>query len=352
MPDLRNEPMSDTPLRNVAIVGLGQIGSRFDSEPGRSTVWTHAGAYLARPDLFRIAGACEIDAANVAAFEARCPGVPVFADLGAMLESARPEIVSICTPAPTHAGILTRVAEAPGLRAIWCEKPLSTDAADGARMVEACRARGIHLVVSYVRRWSPLWEGARAQIEAGAVGVVQCVRIALPNRLWSMGSHAVDLLAFLGGPIDAVVPLPIPALDEQGEPAVGGFFRFGRGGYGLFQVTGWKHDYIVEGEIVGNAGRLTVREDIGTIALESFAPSTRYAGYRELGVARTESGLVPPDHSPFVAIAGEIDELLRGTRARPRCDGADALATQNALEALASGRRGHEILTASGVKHG
>lgn len=319
---------------NAAIVGLGQVGSRFDAEPGRKAVWSHAGAYLARPDLYRLAGACEVDAANIAAFSLRCAAVPVFPDLGEMLASAKPEVVSVCTPAQTHAQIVRRIAQDPNVRAIWCEKPLDADLEAARDMVAACAASGKRLVVSYVRRWHPVWVQARARIDAGAVGRVRSVRIALPNRVLSMGSHAIDLISFLGGPLADPLPFVLPELAEEGEPAVSAFVRLRAGGFGLYQVTGWKRNYLVEGEVVGDDGRLVVREDTGTLALERFAPSARYSGYRELQTPRTERIEIRDDHSPFVAIALEIDELLRGTRKDATCDGAQALEAQTVLGAL------------------
>ena len=320
---------------SAAVVGLGQVGSRFDAEPGRKTVWSHVGAYLALPETFRLAAACEIDCGNVEAFSQRCTDVPVFGDVAEMLAVAKPAVVSVCTPAQTHSAIVRQIAKDPNVRAIWCEKPLDADIDAARAMVAACADQGKRLVVSYVRRWNPVWVAARKHIEAGAVGRVRSVRIALPNRVLSMGSHAIDLIAFLGGPLDAVVPFVLPELAEEGEPAVSAFVRLRAGGFGLYQVTGLKHNYLVEGEIVGDTGRMTVREDLAWISLEHFAPSVRYKGYRELEPPKVEKIEIAADFSPFVAIAREIDALLRGVRVRATCDGQQAFETQTVVDALA-----------------
>lgn len=320
----------NTPAR-VAIIGLGRIGSRFDEEPNRKTIWSHAGAYLARPYLFKLAAACDVDADNASKFAARCPDVPVVGDVKEMLELAKPSVVSICTPADIHAQNLDQVLQCETVRAVWCEKPLATTPRDGAAMIEAARNRGVNLVISYVRRWTPIWMKASEIVRSGALGTVRVVRIAIPNRLWSMGSHAVDLIEYIGGPIAEVQPFSIPELNEEGELAAAAFFRYVNGGYGIFQVTGWKANYIVEGEIIGDAGRLTICENQGTITLEHFETSQRYAGYRELGSPNIEQINVPEDFSPFVAIVDEIGELLAGARRRPTSDGQTALAVQSAL---------------------
>ncbi len=321
------------PLK-AAIVGLGKIGSRFDAEPGRKAVWSHAGAYLARPDLFTLSAACEVSPDNAAMFAERCPKVPIFRSVAEMLNAANPNVVSICTPAESHAAVLNEVLKADSVRAIWCEKPLAMSAKDAQGMVEACRARGVILIVSFVRRWLPVWKRARDLANGHAIGTVRSVRVAIPNRLWSMGSHGVDLVRYLGGVTDAIAPFALPELTEEGEPAAAAMFRFARGGYGLFQVTGWKANYLVEGEIIGDEGRMLVREDRGTITIERFEKSPRYDGYREPGEAQTEHVTMAEDFSPFVAIAEEIAGLLSGKTDSPTCDGAEAFAVQVALETM------------------
>src|SRR5437762_13058932 len=85
-------------LRAV-IVGLGQAGSRFDEEPGRTSVWSHAGAYLHLAKRFELCAAAEPSPLNAEAFAARCPQIPIVSNVHELVERHRPEIASICTPA-------------------------------------------------------------------------------------------------------------------------------------------------------------------------------------------------------------------------------------------------------------
>lgn len=331
------------------VVGVGKVGSRFDEEPGRRAVWSHVGAYLARAASFRLVGACDPDHANANAFRRRCPSVPVFAELSASLAEIRPTIVSICTPADQHATMIEQSLNCSSVRAIWCEKPLTTNTEDGAKIVNACASQGVHLLVSYTRRWMPIWRRAREIVESGSLGTARVVRISLPNRILSIGSHAIDLLRFLGGEIVDASPFALPALEQEGESAFAGMFRLRGGAYGIFQVTGWKANYLVEAEVVGDEGRIIVREDLDTITFERFEKSFRYAGYRELGAAAVERIATGPTFSPFVAIADEIASLLTGANKESTCSGHAALAVDKILERMTS-TPGKAV--GSGVNHG
>jgi predicted dehydrogenase len=325
------------------VVGLGRIGSRFDEERGRRTVWTHAGAYSALADRFELAGACELDAGARNKFAQRFPTVPTYGQLEEVIAATAPDVASICTPPDTHREVLDVLLRAPGLRVVWCEKPMSATLVDAEDMRRAAEAHGVTLVVSHVRRWTPLWQRARALVAGGAVGKVRCIRVAMPNRLWSIGSHAVDLLLFLGGPYAEVQPFAIPALDEEGEPAIAAFFTFTNGAYGLLQLNGMKRALMVEAEIIGDGGRLHIREDRGTVALERFRPSKRFAGYDQLAEETIETCETLADMSPFVAIANDVADLARDPALRPLCGASEALEVQRALaamEAIAAPKQG------------
>jgi predicted dehydrogenase len=322
----------------AAVIGLGQAGSRFDEEPGRTTVWSHTGAYLHLLDRFELCAAVEPSGANAAAFAARCPEIPVVSSVAELVERYRPEISSICTPAQTHATVLFELIKHPDLRMIWCEKPLSASLDEARQMVDACTAHGVRLMVSYNRHWSPLWRRVVDLLRAGAVGTIRSLRVALPNRLFSIGSHAVDLAIMLGGPIETVVALPVPALREEGEPAVAALLNYRSGASGIVQVTGLKHQLVVEAEVFGDDGRLLAREDVNTVSIEKFETSRRYQGYRQLAAARVEHVEEPVDFSPFIAMAENAADSL-SANVPLACDGETALEVQRVIELMAATAR-------------
>jgi predicted dehydrogenase len=223
------------------------------------------------------------------------------------------------------------VFAAPGVKLVWCEKPLAASLDEAGRLVNSAARRGVAVVVSYVRRWLPLWQRVKERVRSGAIGHVASIRVAMPNRLFSIQSHAVDLALFLGGAPRAFGAMAVSALAEDGEPAAVIAIDFASGAYGIVQPTGMRAQLLIEAEIVGNDGRLRAAEHDGRIALERFAPSRRFAGYRELANAEIEEAGTFADFSPFAAIAGAIDEASRTGNLAALDNGADALKVQEIL---------------------
>lgn len=328
-------------LLAAAVIGLGKAGSRFDEEPGRLAPWSHTGAYLHLADRFRIVGAADPDPGNAERYRARCPGVPIFPSAAAMLAETRPDVVSICTPATHHRADLETALACPSVKAVWCEKPLATSLGDAEAMVGAATARGVPMVVTYNRRWLPLWNKTRELLRSGAIGDLVCIRVAVPNRIHSKGSHAIDLVRYLAGDPVSVVAQNLPQLVEAGEPAAAALFGFASGAYGILQITGFKAQLVDECELIGSKGRLFVREDSSRLIIERFDKHPEYEGYQRLVAAGEGRFSSLAQFSAFAAAAAELAELARSPRMGGTSDGDSALRTQHLIErVLAASRNG------------
>jgi predicted dehydrogenase len=329
--------MSKTPRQKlrVGIVGLGQVGSRFDEEAGRKTIWTHTGAYLEHADRYDIVAATDPDAGNAAAFQQRVPQAKISKSVAAMLSDNELDVVSICTPAEHHTVAFTEIAAAAGIKGIWCEKPLAADL-NSAREMARSAPTDIPIAVSYVRRWMPLWRELVDMIAAGAVGRIRSIRVAMPNRLFSIGSHAIDLALMLGGEVEEVSGLMLPDMHEEGEPAVAATLRFRSGALGIVQVTGLKHNLIIEAEVIGDDGRVLASELTGELRIEHFESSKGYDGYRVPGRADVKRAANFDNFSPFVAIAAEIADLVESKIGKPACGINEALSGMEIIDQLGS----------------
>jgi myo-inositol 2-dehydrogenase/D-chiro-inositol 1-dehydrogenase len=150
------------PVR-VAVLGLGRIGRM------------HADLLAREVDGAEVAVAADVVDAAVAAVAGRL-GVDGSTDPAAALARDDVDAVAICTPTPTHVGLLAAAARAG--KAIFCEKPVSLDLADTDRGLAAAAEAGVALQVGFNRRFDPGHAAVRDAVASGEVGAPELVRIS------------------------------------------------------------------------------------------------------------------------------------------------------------------------------
>lgn len=141
------------PLR-VGIVGCGNISSNHLAAFEKITNTT-------------VIGVCDVDI-NRARATAKAWNVEHALDSVEALLDLGLDIVSVCTPHPTHEEVVLAAAAA-GVN-VLCEKPIAVDLASAQRMVVACDAAGVKLGVLFQRRFWPAAQQLRAAIDDGTLG--------------------------------------------------------------------------------------------------------------------------------------------------------------------------------------
>lgn len=151
-------------------------------------------------------------------------GVPVFATVEHLVHSGRAQVVLVCTPHPQHAGPAIEALEA-GAH-VLVEKPLASSVEDCDRMIGCARANRRSLGMISQRR---LYPAVRRMHKAVAEGKIGHPALAVATLLgwrgedyyasdpwrgsWSgegggvllnQGSHLVDILQWIMGPIAEV----------------------------------------------------------------------------------------------------------------------------------------------------
>ncbi|CAH0128638.1 1,5-anhydro-D-fructose reductase [Arthrobacter sp. Bi26] len=146
-------PVTARPLR-IGIAGCGAISRN------------HLEAFRALDDV-AIVGVCDIDLQR-AQDTAEAWGIPAAVNTVEELLGLDLDIVSVCTPHPTHQDVVLQAAAA-GVH-VLCEKPIATDLASAERMVKACDDAGVKLGVLFQRRFWPAAQRIRAAIDDGTLG--------------------------------------------------------------------------------------------------------------------------------------------------------------------------------------
>ena len=105
-----------------------------------------------------------------------------------MLKEFKPNIVSICTPTPTHVEITKLVASCPSVKTIFLEKPIAQSLKEADEILHACKEYNIRLAINYSRRWSNVYQNLKHRISLPLymLGVH-------PGPILRSGSHMVDL---------------------------------------------------------------------------------------------------------------------------------------------------------------
>ena len=143
-------------MRSVgtALIGLGKVAD------------THAAALASLP-ASRFIAVCDPVLERCKAFAARY-GVRAYQHVADLLDDAEVQVVTICTPHPTHAELAIRAAEAG--RHVLVEKPMAIRLADCDAMIDAAATHRVKLgVVSQRRYYEPLIRMRRA-ISEGRIG--------------------------------------------------------------------------------------------------------------------------------------------------------------------------------------
>lgn len=142
------------PRLRVGIVGCGNISHN------------HIAAFDDIEET-EVVGVCDIDLS-------RARRTAEAWDIGAAVDSVTAllglglDIVSVCTPHPTHEAVVLEAAAA-GVH-VLCEKPIAVDVASAERMAAACGYHGVKLGVLFQRRFWPAARALRASIDDGTLG--------------------------------------------------------------------------------------------------------------------------------------------------------------------------------------
>lgn len=310
----------------AAVIGCGRIGSLYDQDGPIRDPHTHAGAYATSPAVSLVAGV-DPDEERRHAFTTRW-GVRAFASAHDMLDSVRPDLWSVCTPAAARLEVVEQ-AIAAGARALWCEKPLAADAATAARIADRAATADVVLAVGYQRRWDPGHQQAARWLREGRAGRIEHVVVRYTRGLRNYGTHAIDLIRWYLGEVawawghpaaDSADPDPSPCAVIGVEGATAAFLAVGRQAYDVFEV-----------DLMGSAGRLVI-DDLGR-RIRWFGLSSA----PEWGEARILSS-APTDEVEGMrgymraTLANVVDAVTRD--ARVLCGASDGVRALQVAEAI------------------
>lgn len=142
---------------NIAIIGQGYMGRTH------ATAWGALGQHISYVCTPRPRGEFE-----------EAPEAQIVTDLDRVLDDPEVDVVSVCTPTPTHREIAIAALEAG--KNVLLEKPIALTVEDAMAIYEAGREAPGTLMVAQVVRFFPGYAHMRARVEQGAIGEVLSAR--------------------------------------------------------------------------------------------------------------------------------------------------------------------------------
>lgn len=339
----------------VALVGLGMIAS------------THAEALSAIAGA-RLVGAFDAIPESVRTFASR-HGVRPYASLDEALDDPDVDIISVCTPHPTHARIAIQAAGRG--RHVLVEKPMAPTLADCDAMLAAADRGGVQIGVVSQRRWYEPVLRVHDAIQRGGIDdpILATVtllgwrdeayyRMASWRGTWSgegggvmvnQASHHLDLLLWLMGPVEEVfgywANLNHPYIEVE-DTAVA-VLRFASGALGQILVSNSQRP--------GLYGRIHVHGRNGSsVGVQTETGSSFVAGvtsrvepaFNDVWTIPGESGLLDQWQQEDRARAEAVDPMTHYHRLQI-ADFVDAIANgRQPLVTGDDGRNAVELFTA------
>lgn len=227
---------------NVAIIGCQFMGK------AHSNAWKNVNHFFDVNFKPVLKVACDINEANLSAFAARWGWQETETDWKKVVERDDVDVVVITTPPTIHRDIAVAAAKAG--KHVFCEKPISLNAAEAQEMYEAAEKAGVVHYLNHEYRRCPAIALAKRLIDEGKIGRIFHWRGAYlqswlvdPNfpLTWhqrkelagsgvqaGINSHSVDLARFLVGDMKSVVAMMTNFIKERPLPgANAGTFNAG-----------------------------------------------------------------------------------------------------------------------------
>jgi predicted dehydrogenase len=265
----------------TAVVGLTGIGmspapAAADPVLGRQVPHSHVSAYALEPRTTVVA-VCDLVPALLDRFREQWgqtfPEARTYTDYREMLAKEQIDLLSVVTSDHRHAQIVVDAAEA-GVKGIFCEKPIATTMADAERMIAACRAHNVPLLIDHSMRWFPEYVEARRLLRDGAIGEIRRVMVTgcgTRAMLFRNTTHVVDMLCFLVGSDPKWL---VAELDDQWndyppsyagdggkdpatDPGVSAYIHFQNGVRAFLNCSQMPVSYR-EWDVIGDKGRLRI----------------------------------------------------------------------------------------------
>ena len=189
------------------------------------------------------------------------------------------EAVYIATPVYLHAEQAITAAHAG--KHVLCEKPMAMSVEECARMIEACKARRVHLGLAYYRHYYPAVHRIKQIVNSGELGRIVLIQISVLGyfdrqpgapRHWllvreqsgggpmmDVGCHRIEVMLNIMGAVRRITGRSANIrFQREVEDTSHAHFEFENGAHGLLTVTHASYESTDTLDIFGTKGSIHV----------------------------------------------------------------------------------------------
>jgi len=309
----------------AGIIGVG-ARRRPDGKMRFGIAYNHARGYD-QSERCEIAACADISQDNADIFAEKYPDTETYLDYRKMLKSEDLDIVSVCTWPHLHAEMVITAART-GVKAVHCEKPMSTHWGKAKRMVQACEDSGVQLTIDHQRRFGEPFRKAKELLDDGVIGDLIRLEGSCSN-LYDWGTHWFDMLFMYND--DCAAKWVIGQIDYRKGGSVFGVELEGQGlseimwenGVRGILFTGYESGIGCANRLIGTHGVIEVGVDNGPVL------RVRGRGDGDWRVIKTQEGGLHAQESFCQAIENLVDCLESGEK--PVLNGRNALQTAEVI---------------------
>jgi UDP-N-acetyl-2-amino-2-deoxyglucuronate dehydrogenase len=253
----------------IAVLGCGRVFPK------------HFQSIMAFKERLDWVGLCDTDLKALEnAIQMTGNSVPGFRDLSQMLESTKPDLVSILTPSGYHAKHAIQIARS-GCN-VLVEKPMALTLADADEMIRACDLAGVKLFVVKQNRFNTPVQKVRQAFEAGRFGKIHLLTVrvrwcrdqayydsAAWRGTWALdggvlanqAAHHVDILQWFGGEVLSTFAMAgTYGVRIEAEDTAASVLKFRTGAIGMIEATTAVRPKNLEGSfsMIGERGSVVI----------------------------------------------------------------------------------------------
>lgn len=254
---------------NLGVIGLGRLGAQY------------ARYISARLRGARLRAVADMRPEVAKAVAEETGAAKCYVDYRDLLVDKEVDGVVVMTPTRLHGEVVIAAAQAG--KAVFCEKPLTLDLAEGAAIEAAVAKHRVFFQLGFMRRFDRAYAAAHRKVKEGKIGTpivfkatskdpfpppAEFLRPSSSGGIFiDMGIHDFDLARWFMGEVKSVFSIggvmAYPEVGEVGDAENGiTTLTFANGGVGVVHVsrTGI-YGYGVDTEILGTEGTLQIGYD-------------------------------------------------------------------------------------------